>query len=187
MNEDPGQPATSQPQSAPLPPAPPRSIPDNARIPTEKRERFQEVAALLEQFGQTHLDPELTAFTQELWRRVCRRQTVDCRRGKPAIWAASVVHVIARMNFLFDLSQPVHVTFDAICGWFQANKTTVGSKATELERALRLRQHSEPGLCRPKLIDDFEFVQLSNGVVMSLGMAKQMGLAPPDAMPRSHS
>ena len=183
MNEDPGQPATSQPPSAPLRPTPPRPIPDDARIPTEKRERFRKVASLLEQFGQAHLDPELAGFTQELWRRVCRRQTMDCRRGKPAIWAASVVHIIARMNFLFDRSQPVHVTFDAICGWFQANKTTIGSKATELERALRLHQHSEPGLCRRQLIDDFATVQLSNGMVLSLRMAKQMGLLPPDAMP----
>ncbi|HOC58117.1 MAG TPA: DUF6398 domain-containing protein, partial [Verrucomicrobiota bacterium] len=117
------------------------------------------------------------------WRRLCRRQTTDCRRGKPAIWAASVVHVIARMNFLFDRSQPVHLTFDTIYGWFQANKTTVGNKATEIERALRLHQHSEPGLCRRDLIDSFATVRLPNGMLLSLGMAKQMGLVPPDAMP----
>jgi hypothetical protein len=173
--------------SLPLPeqprPIPPRPIPADARIPVEKRERFSEVAALLEQFGQAHLDPELTEFTQELWRRVCRRQTMDCRRGKPAIWAASVVHVIARMNFLFDRSQRVRVSFDTICASFQANKTTVGSKASELERALHLRQHSEPGLCRREFMDDFTTVQLSNGMIVSLGMAKKMGLVPPDAMP----
>ena len=94
-----------------------------------------------------------------------------------------MVHVIARMNFLFDRNQPGHVTFDAICGSFQANKTTVGSKATEIERALRLRQHSEPGLCRSKFIDSFTTVQLSNGILVSLQMAKQMGLVPPDATP----
>jgi len=94
-----------------------------------------------------------------------------------------VVHVIARMNFLFDRSQPVHVTFDTICGWFQANKTTVGSKATEIERALRLRQHSEPGLCRSEIVETFTTVQLSNGILVSLQMAKQMGVVPPDAPP----
>jgi len=183
MNENLGPVEEGEPLSTPLPPSPPRPVPEEARIPADKRERFREVALMLEQFGHTHLDPELTAFTQELWRRVCRRQTMDCRRGKPAVWAATVVHVIARMNFLFDRGQPVHLTFDTICGWFQASKATVGGKATELERALRLRQHSEPGLCRPKFIDDFEFVQLPNGVVMTLGMAKQRGLVPPDAMP----
>ena len=109
---------------------------------------------------------------------------MDCRRGKPHIWAAAVVHVIARMNFLFDRNQPGHVTFDTICGSFQANKKTVGSKATEIERGLRLRQHSEPGLCRRDFIEDFTTVQTASGFLYSLRTAKAMGLLPPDAMPR---
>jgi hypothetical protein len=32
-------------------------------------------------------------------------------------------------------------------------------------------------------MEDFTTVQLSNGMVLSLRMAKQMGLVPPDAMP----
>ena len=183
MNENALEAASGVPLSEQPRPTPPRPIPADARIPVEKRERFSEVAALLEQFGQAHLDAELTEFTQELWRRVCRRQTLDCRRGKPALWAASVVHVIARMNFLFDRSQPVHLSFDTVCASFQANKTTVGSKATELERALRLRQHSEPGLCRREFMEGFTTVQLSNGMIVSLGMAKKMGFVPADATP----
>jgi hypothetical protein len=183
VNENAPEPTGSQPLPEQPAPTPPRPLPDDARIPTDKRERFGEVPQLLELFGQSHLDPELTAFTLELWRRVCRRQLMDCRRGKPAVWAASVVHVIARMNFLYDRAQPVHLTFDTICDWFQTNKTTVGSKATEIERALRLSQHSEPGLCRREFMDDFTTVQLSNGMIVSLGMAKQMGLVPPDALP----
>jgi hypothetical protein len=183
VNEKPLEPAGSEPLPERLPSAPPPHVASADRIPKEKRERFSEVAARLEQFGQANLDPELTGFTLELWRRLCRRQTIDCRRGKPQVWAASVVHVIARMNFLFDRSQPVHVTFDTICGCFQANKTTVASKATEIERALRLRQHSEPGLCRCEFVETFTMVQLPNGLVLPLDMAKQMGFAPPDAMP----
>ena len=182
MNENPIESASSEPLPERIPTAPPRPILSEDRIPKEKRERFSEVAALLEQFGQTHLDPELTGFTLELWRRLCRRQRMDCRRGKPPIWAAAVVHVIARINFLFDRTQPVNLTFDTICGWFQVNKTTVGSKAGEIERALRLRQHSEPGLCRCEFIDMFTTVQLSNGMLVPLQMAKEMGLVPPDAM-----
>ena len=182
MNEDPLEPARNDSPER-FPSTQPRRIASQDRIPTHKRERFNEAAALLEQFGQTHLDPELTGFTLELWRRLCRRKTIDCRRGRPQTWAASIVHVIARMNFLFDRSQPVHLTFDAISEWFRANKTTIGSKATEIERALRLRQHSEPGLCRSEFIEDFTTVQLANGLVLSLRTAKQMGLVSPDAMP----
>lgn len=154
---------------------------DETRIPAARRERFREVAALIEEFGRQHLDPELTGFVIELWRRICRRQKPDCLRGQPTVWAASVTHVIARMNFLFDRSQPVHLSFDTICGFYQANKTTVGSKATEIERTLRLQQHSEPGLCRRKFLEQFTTVRFSNGMVLPWSMAKEMGYLPPDA------
>jgi hypothetical protein len=152
-------------------------------LASEKQERFCEVAASITTFGAAHLDAELTGFALELWKRICRLKRLDCRRGGPNIWAASVTHVIARMNFLFDKSQPVHLTFDTICDFFQVKKTTVGSKAGEIERTLRLHQHSEPGLCRSSLVEAFTMVQLSNGMVMPLDMAKQMGLLPPNATP----
>jgi hypothetical protein len=154
---------------------------DEERIPAAHRERFKEVAALLEQFGQQHLDGELTGFVIELWKRICRRKAPDCLRGKPGVWAAAVTHVIARMNFLFDQSQPVHLTFDTIGSFFEAKKTTVGGKATEIERTFRLRQHSEPGLCRREFLQTFTNVRLSNGMVLSWAMAKQMGYVPGDA------
>jgi hypothetical protein len=88
--------------------APPRPA-SAKRIPQDRLERFDEVANLLTEFGGKLLDAELTGFTLELWGRICRRRTTDCRRGQPNVWAASVVHVIARMNFLFDRSPT---------GWF---------------------------------------------------------------------
>ncbi|MBM3881893.1 MAG: hypothetical protein FJ387_19570 [Verrucomicrobia bacterium] len=153
------------------------------RIPSDRQARFAEVAALLEQFGQQHLDAELTGFTVELWRRLCRRKAPDCLAGKPTVWAAAVTHLIARMNVLFDRKQPVHLTFDTICGFFQVNKTTVGSKATGVERTLRLRQHNEPGLCRREFLETLTFVRASNGMVMSWKMARDMGYLPADARP----
>jgi len=153
------------------------------RIPSDREARFAEVAALVEQFGRQHLDAELTAFAIELWTRLCRRKAPDCLRGTPAVWAASVTHVIARMNFLFDRSQPVHLTLDTICGFFQTSKTTVGGKASEIERTLKLRQHSEPGLCRSKFQESFTMIELPNGLVLTWAMAKQMGYLPPDATP----
>jgi hypothetical protein len=174
---------TPAPAPAEMPPAPAVPPPSNVGIPTAHRARFDEVAAVLTQFGQAHLDAELTGFTHELWRRLCRRKSPDCLRGQPNVWAATVVHVIARMNFLFDRSQPLHFTFDTICDYFGVSKTTVGGKATTLERTLRLQPHSEPGLCRRKFMESFTMVRLSNGMVLTFDMARRMGYLPPDASP----
>lgn len=170
--------------SAPAPvtqPKPEKNTPSALGIAVDRRERFAEVTTLIGQFGEVHLDAELTGFAFELWQRICRRKSPECMSGKPTIWAASVIHVIARMNFLFDRKQPVHLTFDTICNYFQANKTTVGGKATQIERMLRLRQHTEPGLCRRKFLEDFTNLRLSNGMIVPWSTAKQMGIIPPDA------
>jgi len=149
-------------------------------IPTDRRKRFDEINRLIEGFGQEHLGSELTGFACELWRRVCRKRDGACMRGKAEVWAATAVHVIARMNFLFDRSQPRHLTFDTICDHFGVKKTTVGNKATQIERALRLDSHAEPGLCRAEIADKFTMVRSPDGMVMPLLMAKELGYLPPD-------
>lgn len=158
-------------------------MPTPDHIPAAHRARFDEISALLAQFGTQHLDAELTGYAVELWRRLCRRKAPDCLRGQPQVWAASVIHVIARMNFLYGRSQPLHLTLATICDFFQSSKTTIGSKATTIERTLRLRQYSEPGLCRNELLETFTNVRLPNGMVLSFDLAKRMGYLPPDATP----
>ena len=66
------------------------AVSTDQQIPFERLERFNEVAALIDQFGQQHLDAELTEFAMRLWRRLCRQDSLDCQRGKGAVWAASV-------------------------------------------------------------------------------------------------
>jgi hypothetical protein len=67
----------------------------SARIPAEKKQVHDEIAAGLAGFGQEHVDPELTGYLLALWARVCRTSKLDPRRGRPGVWAAAVTHVIA--------------------------------------------------------------------------------------------
>lgn len=137
---------------------------------------FEGLKAEITRFGKEHLDEELTGFALELLGRLRNDSGLALDRGQPAVWAAAVVHVIARINFLFDSSQPVHLTFDTICEFFGTKKTTVGTKATQIERSLALKSHAEPGLTRPALFEQFSMVRLSNGMVVSRMQAKAMGL-----------
>ena len=152
----------------------------STRIPVEKKAVHDEIAAALADFGANHLDPELTGYVLDLWARVCRTSKLDPRRGHRGVWAAAVTHVVARMNFCYDRAQPVYLKLDTICNFFNAAKNTVGGKASQIEKTLRLGS-VEPGLCRRELLDSFTMIRLSNGMVMTLAMAKMEGLVPPDA------
>lgn len=149
------------------------------RLSLERQPRFDEVAGLIEHFGQQHLDAELTQFALKLWARICRQRNPDCLSGKPDIWAASVCQVIARMNFLFDRNEPGHLSADTICDFFQTKKRTVSTKATEIERRLRLRRF-EPGLCRSGIMEIFAQVRLPNGIILPWRIARQSGYLPAD-------
>ena len=150
------------------------------RIPEDKKAIHDAIAARLAAFGAVHLDEELSGYVLALWARICRTSKLDPRRGSAGVWAAAAVHVIARMNFCYDRNQPVHFTLGTLCNHFAANKNTVGMKATDIEKVLRLGR-IEPGLCRPALADMFRTVDLPDGTFMLVSIAKKLGILPPDA------
>jgi hypothetical protein len=58
-----------------------------------------------------------------------------------------------------------------------AKKGTVSARAAEIEKACRIRM-GHAGLCSEEISDGLTFVQLSNGIVLSKRMAKEMGMIP---------
>ena len=143
---------------------------------------LSEIEESLKAFGEIHLDPELTSFCLTLWQRMQKSRKLNTNRGKPGVWAASLVHVIGRMNFLYDKSQPIYISLGTICDTFGAPKTTVGTKATEIERALKLGNVTA-GLCRSELMKPLIMLELNNGMVITYQQAEQMNLLPPGARP----
>ncbi len=142
---------------------------------TRKQARIDEVAVLLETFSQTHLSPELAGYVRKLWEQLGRKRNYVITGGAKEVWAAAVVYVIARLNFLFDSKDPNYLTADALSAFFGTKKTTVSARAAGIEKACRIRMGQE-GLCSPDLADSFTFVKLSNGMVIPKKMAREAGL-----------
>jgi len=141
----------------------------------KKAARIREIQTLLDAFSHEHLTPELAGYVRKLWEQIGRKRNYIITGGKPEIWASAVVYVIARINFLFDQSQPNYLPPDVICDFFGTKKSTVSTKATEIEKVCRIRRGQE-GLCSPELSDSFTFVQLPNGLVLTKKMAREMGI-----------
>jgi hypothetical protein len=105
----------------------------------EKHERLNEIKELIRCFCDLHLTDELTGYAFKLCDKLGRKRTPVITRGGKEIWAASIVYVIARLNFLFDPKSETHITADAICDHFETMKSTIGNKATQIEKACGLR------------------------------------------------
>ncbi len=98
----------------------------------EEINQFQ-IKQLLENYCSEYLNPELRTFVIRLFETISQNPVMDINRGRTEIWAASIVYVIARLNFLMDKESANYISFDELCSFFNTKKSTIGNKATQIE------------------------------------------------------
>lgn len=123
------------------------------------------IKELIQDFCEQHLNNEYEGYAQKLCDKLGRKKKLTITRGREEIWAASIIYVIARLNFLFDREQEYYLTSDTICDFFGVKKSTVGNKATQIEKACKIRL-GEEGFCRQEITDMFTFVEIPGGLIM---------------------
>ena len=136
---------------------------------TEKKQRLDEIKELVLAFCNKHLNEELTGYVLKLCDVLGRKRKISITRGKKEIWAASIVYVIARLNFLFDPENELFLTADTICEFFGTKKSTVGNKATQIEEICNLGLGAE-GFCSREISDKLTLIELPNGLVIPKSM-----------------
>ena len=141
----------------------------------EKTERLNEIKDLVLAFCEEHLDEELYGYALELCDMLGRKRKISISRGKKEIWAASIIYVIARLNFLFDPESEFFLSADTVCDFFGTKKSTVGNKATQIEKACNLGLGAE-GLCSPEISDALTLVELPNGLVIPKSMFPELDI-----------
>ena len=141
----------------------------------EKTERLNEIKDLVLAFCEEHLDDELYGYALELCHMLARKRKLSISRGKKEIWAASIIYVIARLNFMFDPENEFFLSADTICDFFGTKKSTVGNKATQIEKACNLGLGAE-GLCSPEISDALTLVELPNGLVIPKSMFPELDI-----------
>ena len=139
----------------------------------EKAERLNEIRQLVLAFCEEHLNEELAVYALKLCEALGRKRKISINRGSKEIWAASIVYVIARLNFLFDPESEFCLTADTICDFFGTKKSTIGSKATHIENICNLGLGTE-GFCSPKISDSLTLVELPNGLVIPKSMVPRL-------------
>jgi len=135
----------------------------------EKAKRLNEINQLVLAFCEEHLNEELADYALKLCKTLGRKRKISINRGSKEIWAASIVYVIARLNFLFDSENELFLTADTICDYFGTKKSTIGSKATYIENVCNIGLGAE-GFCSPEISDSLTLVELPNGLVIPKNM-----------------
>lgn len=131
----------------------------------KKTQKCIEIKNLIHTFGEIHLNDELEHYCNTLCDTLGRKRKINILRGKSEQWAASIVYVIARLNFLFDQKNEFHITADIICDHFHTKKTTTGNKATLIEQQCNISMGSEE-FCSKEISDMFTFYETESGFVI---------------------
>ena len=106
-------------------------------VPKAYAARFVELVALTDTFCDERLNDE--------YKELCREMAVDlCQEGSPVLggkgegWAAGIVYVLGRVNFLDDPSQSPHMKTRDIAAGFGVSPATMQAKARILREGLDL-------------------------------------------------
>lgn len=135
----------------------------------QKDERLKEIKELVVSFCDEYLNEEMKVYILRLCDTLGRKRKILIIRGKKEIWAASIIYVIARLNFLFDTENELFLSADTICDFFGVKKSTVGNKATQIEKACNLGIGAE-GFCSLEISDALTLIKLPSGLVIPKSM-----------------
>lgn len=80
------------------------------RVPAKMRPLYEQIASLGRPAAVKYLDSECAELAARLTAALARKRPSPLTRGRPATWAAGILFVIARTNFLFDKTQVPHCT-----------------------------------------------------------------------------
>jgi len=130
----------------------------------------KELLNMVQDFSEIFLDHECCQLCSDLVKKLGRKREVPFKRGKLTIWASAVIHVIAHINFLFDQKFTPHISLDDICGYFNTNKSTVGSKSHHIRNILKINYfHME--FTQRKLLEEYLircFIESDEGIKLPL-------------------
>lgn len=125
---------------------------ENLRIPIAMQETTGEVISFTDQVCSEHLNAEYARLARRLVARLARKRPSPLMRGDTRIWAAGVLYVLARINFLFDRSQTPHVSSAELAAATNVRPTTIANKAAMINRLLDIGIY-EPELTRVAMLE----------------------------------
>lgn len=145
-------------------------------MPTEdKKLKIKAIKEMIEAFCEPNLHRMYKKYILHLCDVVSRKRNLNIARGRNEIWAASLIHTIARLNFLYDDNNPDghRITFDALCESFQTVKSTIGNKTNLIIKTCNIRI-GQPEYSRSDITDMTSFYTTPEGFIINKSTAREM-------------
>jgi len=107
-------------------------------IPRRMLPICEKVVAIADDICDRHLNQEYRQLARMMAAALCRKRPSPLTLGQPRTWAAGIMYVLGKVNFLSDRSSYPHMTTADLCSAFGVSESTVHSKARAIEEALAI-------------------------------------------------
>lgn len=113
-----------------------------------------------------HLDKDYAQFFQYATAALCRKRPSPLQTGHYKTWAASIIHALGSINFLFDKNTQPYMSFSDLSEKFEVAKTTISSKSKHIRTILNMSQ-LETTWCFPSIWEQnsFTWMIMVNGFI----------------------
>ncbi|MBP6978133.1 MAG: DUF6398 domain-containing protein [Bacteroidales bacterium] len=104
----------------------------------EIKQKEQEIVDMAKKLCLEKINEEYATLAEKMILKLGRKRNVPFISGISEIWATAVIHAIGQINFLSDKSFLPYLSLDDLCDYYGCNKNTVGAKAGQIRKMLKL-------------------------------------------------
>ena len=141
-------------------------------VPKSMQLLYDQIASLVTDFCRQYLSDDYEVLCLRLLEKLCRKRPSPLLSGRVNTWAAGIVYAIASNNYIFDRSQPIHMTADELSAPFGISKSTAANKAAQISRLCGVSRYDVQWLL-PELVDSSPqvwYLQV-NGIIIDIRCA----------------
>jgi hypothetical protein len=109
---------------------------DLKSIPRRMLPIWDKIVAVTDAVCDRHLNHEYRELGRVMTAALCRKRPSPLTSGQPRTWAAGIVYVLGRVNFLSDQSSYPHMATADLCRACGVSESTLHGKARTIEGAL---------------------------------------------------
>lgn len=122
-------------------------------IPKEMQDKYNEISEILINYSREYLDKDYEELCLHALEKLCRKRPSPLKSSRPGSWAAGIIYAIGSNNFIFDKTQPIHMTSKELVAPLGVSTSTASSKASQINKMLDIN-HFNAEWCLTSKIDD---------------------------------
>ena len=137
-------------------------------VPQEFHKQFTAIIERIDTFCESNLNEDYHQLARDMAIKICQKGS-PVAKGRPASWAAGIIHALGFVNFLHDRNTEPYMSSTELAKALGVSKGTMTAKSRAIRDFLDIMP-MDPDWCLPDLVDDNPLIWMLevNGLVIDI-------------------